>query len=874
MMQRTDRAIGIDLGTTNSEVAWLPPSEHEIVIYADKFGRKTVASAVSWDAKNQVFLVGHSARARRGSPHPPVESIKRKMGQAVRTRVGERELLPEEISAEVLRELRARITDTLAQGAYAVTQSEVRRAVITVPAYFDAPQVEATRRAGELAGLEVIGILQEPTAAAIYHAWRDPRVAADGNILVYDLGGGTFDVSVLRCLGGEYQVLALDGDNYLGGDDFDRRYAEHLRRLLSARGYALELAPQEHPPDRIIFQRLVHLAQEIKESLSTAEVVSVAKQDFCADQNGESVSFEGEIGRGEYEATIEDLVRQTLDACMRALEQSQSAGGVGLADIDWVVLVGGSTRVPLVERRVREELVAKSRGKALVHSEVDTCVALGAAIHAASIGGTLLRDEARGTTLRITTPLRCASPHVRLGVALEALPPDATEIVLWNGGGDASALASAPVRGGASEPRHVRLTFAVEEETAHLLLSVQSKLGAPLSEFPLTIWRGDARPRPSALTRASVVSKDIGLEVLRAGKRDRRVLIAKGTGLPTQITRLFFTVDQSGTIVLRLLQNLLPIKTIVVEVPRELPIGTPVEVTVSCDESMRIEARAQVAGQSVHVVVDAPDTAALDPEGNFESVLRASELASRELWGVVGDEFRRESERLTSSLREALRIDPDRALALSHRLAALIRDHQGEEGAALTPPYAYFEASLDRLRRIVYRLEGELVGLSREQWLTRVADLERRARKAFDEADGATWRLVNNEAQALVETASIEDWSKVDPNDPSVIARRKLRGEAWLAELRARTTEMRTSADDGLRAARDAELSRISQWLMSAAETPLHALDVEGETSGMSKASRLNAIFDELERIELALDRVPSLGLLTDRGDGSPRGGT
>ncbi len=118
-------------------------------------------------------------------------------------------------------------------------EARVDRAVITVPAYFDAPQVEATRLAGELAGLEVIGILQEPTAAAIYHTWKNRL--GDGNFLVYDLGGGTFDVSILRCLGGEYQVLAIDGDNYLGGDDFDRMYAEWLRKELTKQGYKLDL---------------------------------------------------------------------------------------------------------------------------------------------------------------------------------------------------------------------------------------------------------------------------------------------------------------------------------------------------------------------------------------------------------------------------------------------------------------------------------------------------------------------------------------------------------------------------------------------------------------------------------------------------------
>ena len=261
-----DRAVGIDLGTTNSEIAWLPPSERDLVIYADRFGRKTVPSAVAWDEKASAFLVGHAARSKRGTAASPVESIKRKMGQKATVKVGPHELTPEQVSAKILTELKDRMKETLAAKplkAGAVTlDTPVVRAVITVPAYFDAPQVEATRKAGELAGLEVIGILQEPTAAAIYHTWK--RRLGDGNFLVYDLGGGTFDVSILRCVGGEHQVLAIDGDNYLGGDDFDRRFAEHLRKELVAKGYSLELDVKDSADDRALFGRLIHLAQEVK----------------------------------------------------------------------------------------------------------------------------------------------------------------------------------------------------------------------------------------------------------------------------------------------------------------------------------------------------------------------------------------------------------------------------------------------------------------------------------------------------------------------------------------------------------------------------------------------------------------------------------
>ena len=160
-MAYCDRAVGIDLGTTNSEIAWLLPSEREVVIYADRFGRKTIPSAVAWDDKESAFVVGHLARSRRGTAGAPVESIKRKMGQRVKVALGPHELTPEEISSKILAELKARMQELLAarppKTGAPDAELRVTRAVITVPAYFDGPQVEATRRAGELAGLEVIG---------------------------------------------------------------------------------------------------------------------------------------------------------------------------------------------------------------------------------------------------------------------------------------------------------------------------------------------------------------------------------------------------------------------------------------------------------------------------------------------------------------------------------------------------------------------------------------------------------------------------------------------------------------------------------------------------------------------------------------------
>lgn len=869
-----DRAIGIDLGTTNSEVAWLPPSERDVVIFADRFGRRTVPSAVSWDEKAGAFLVGHAARGKRGSEAAPVESIKRKMGQRATVTIGPHALSPEEVSAKILAELKGRIQETLAHEAGrrkaaalgAGLDRTVTRAVITVPAYFDAPQVEATRRAGELAGLDVIGILQEPTAAAIYHTWK--RRLEDGNFLVYDLGGGTFDVSILRCVGGEYQVLAIDGDNFLGGDDFDRRYAEHLRKQLVERGYALDLDVKNDEGDRRIFARLVHLAQEIKESLSTTEVVHMNKSDVVKDKAGESVSFEGEIGRADYEAVIGDLVDTTIACCERALARSREIADVGVEDIDHVILVGGSTRVPLVVRRVTEVLCAapgttkrEGRSPEPLRDDVDTCVALGAAVHAAHVGGTILGDG--DLRVRITTPLVAQGTKLRLGMTVEAAPKTATNIAIWQG---EHALAEGPLGEGSMR---FELPLGEAEET-EVTIALQTSVGAPVGELPLTLHRGDLRPRPTALSRASVVAKDIALEVVRGGKRDRKVLLARGTGLPAQVTHLFFTADQSGAVVLRILQNRLPIKTLAIDVPKELPVGSPVEVILRCDESMRLEAQATVGAQQIQAHIEPPPSPTGDA-GDVEALLERAEKAKRALWGGLGSEFSHEADRLVVGIREVLQTDPDKLVALCERLRHLVDEFHGGVGEALVPPMARMEDAFDMLRRVVYRSSGALMGMDRSEWDERIDALYDRAMEAHSAGDGPTWRRVYNEVQALSETAYQEEFSLMRMDDPAWIARRTLT-LAWRAQRVEQTlAELVPSTTDEVRAMQAAEQARIERWLAESVKRPLASLHegAEGNREASELRRSIEKVDAEIDRIEAAVERLPSIGLVTDRGSGS-----
>ncbi len=849
-----DRPVGIDLGTTNSEIALLDPSEKDLLVYADRFGRRTVPSAVAWDPKKEQLVVGRAARNRRGMEHGPVESIKRKMGQSETVQLGPRAMTPEEVSAAILGELRARMREDLQEKAGG--EVRVDRAVITVPAYFDAPQVEATRRAGELAGLEVLGILQEPTAAAIYHTWK--RQLGDGVFLVYDLGGGTFDVSILRCLAGEYQVLAIDGDNYLGGDDFDRRFAERLRRILVERGYALDHDVARDPEDRARFLRLVHLAQEIKESLSTSDVVHVSKQNVLSDQEGEAVDLDADVGRADWEEAVRDLVDTTIECCQRAVAQARETAGIGLGDIDHVVLVGGSTRVPYVIARVTDELSSKTKkGEAPLQDEVDTCVALGAAVHAAQLGG--LRMGEGDAQVCIRSPLVGRGASLKLTLDVERAPEGTAAVALRS---DGSRVAEAKLE--AVPAARVRLEVPLgeaAENPAELVL--ESASGDELAALPLALYRGDVRPRASALSQPSVIAKDIALEVLRAGKRERKVLLARGTGLPAEATHTFFTGDRSGAVVLRLRQNRLPIKTLMIGVDTELPIGTPVELTLRCDDAMRLEAKAVVAGQELWANIE-PAPAKSRGMEEVEALLARAEGTASELWGHDAHYYRRELEPLVTGLREVIATDPDKLAALCAKLEQLLESFAGE-AEGLSPPMHRFEGVLDALRRTVYRASGALLGMDHAAWEERIGELTQRGVAAWEESDAGAWRRVYNEAQALLETAGEQEFSKLKLDDPAYITQRLIGAMAYAKRVEHGLSDFVPSAAEEVRGMQIEERDRLLASLEHKVTTPLSRLTGEG-VDAQEIRRQLDRIVTELERIDVALEKLPSMGLVTERG--------
>jgi molecular chaperone DnaK len=354
----SDVIVGIDLGTTNSEVALVRDGQPHV--FAED-GDPILPSFVGLSEDGRL-LAGKAAKNQWVlAPERTVKSIKRKMGQDVKVKLGEQEYRPQEISAMILRTLKDRASRQLG--------SEARRAVITVPAYFNDAQRQATREAGELAGLEVVRILNEPTAASLTY---DPGQRELRRMLVYDLGGGTFDVSIVQAQDGVVEVLASHGDTQLGGDDFD----ELLLNLVCDR------FQQEQGVDLranlVARSRVLRAVESAKRHLSYHPFARV-EEEFIAEKDGNPLHLSMELSREEYEALIQPLVDRTMDCVQRALDDANLTASA----VDKVVLVGGSTRTPLISRLLEGRLGQPA------HQEVnpDLCVALGAAVQAAIIAG-------------------------------------------------------------------------------------------------------------------------------------------------------------------------------------------------------------------------------------------------------------------------------------------------------------------------------------------------------------------------------------------------------------------------------------------------------------------------------------------------------
>ena len=367
------KVIGIDLGTTNSAVAVMEGGESVIVPNSE--GNRTTPSIVAF-TKDGERLVGETAKRQAiTNPDRTITSIKREMGTEYKVNIDGKDYSPEEISAMILQKLKADTESYLGE--------EVTEAVITVPAYFTDSQRQATKNAGKIAGLNVKRIINEPTAAAL--AYGIDKETDQHKVMVYDLGGGTFDVSILEVGDGVFEVLATRGNNRLGGDDFDEKLLNYLSdEFMKQNGVDLR-------KDATSKQRLKDAAENAKKELSTRVSTNV-NLPFISAVNGTPVHLNMDITRSKFDELTSDLVEESLKPVRQALEDA----GLSHNDIEKVLLVGGSTRIPAVQEAVKK-LIGKNPQKDI---NPDECVAIGAALQ-----GGVLTGEVKDLLLLDVTPL-------------------------------------------------------------------------------------------------------------------------------------------------------------------------------------------------------------------------------------------------------------------------------------------------------------------------------------------------------------------------------------------------------------------------------------------------------------------------------------
>ncbi len=355
------KIIGIDLGTTNSCVAVYEGGEP--IVIPNPEGARTTPSVVAF-SKNGERLVGQVAKRQAiTNPDRTVSSIKRHMGSDYKVTIDDKKYSPQEISAMILQKLKA--------DAEAYLGGTVSQAVITVPAYFSDAQRQATKDAGKIAGLEVLRIINEPTAAAL--AYGVDKETKEQKIMVFDLGGGTFDVSILDISDGVFEVLATNGDTKLGGDDFDNRVIDWIAEEFMKENSGIDLRK-----DKMALQRLKEAAEKAKIELSGVTSSNINLPFITADATGPK-HFDATLTRAKFNELTADLVERTMGPTKKALADA----GLSVGQIDKVLLVGGSTRIPAVQDAVKN-FIGKEPFKGI---NPDECVAVGAAIQAGVLGG-------------------------------------------------------------------------------------------------------------------------------------------------------------------------------------------------------------------------------------------------------------------------------------------------------------------------------------------------------------------------------------------------------------------------------------------------------------------------------------------------------
>jgi molecular chaperone DnaK len=747
---RIRRTAGIDLGTTNSVIATLDDTGSVLLTGHDDQGRMTFPSAVAWDPVHKRLVGGRDALATPGANAPvlatlPLSSVKRHMGLDRTFPVGPKALSPHGASAVILHSLR----DWLAR-ALNDPRRLIDRAIITMPAYFNHNQIEATRKAGELAGYEVVELLHEPTAAAIYYSWLHNH--GDATYLVYDLGGGTFDVSIIRRRLGDHEVLSVSGDPFLGGDDFDRLLASHLLDAGTWKCAGEPFDPHEtFDPTTTAgagpFARLVRLAEQVKIDLGQRDEVERYTPRVAELPDGREVSLEATVSRARFEKLVHDKVQRTIACCHEALGRAKERAGVTLNDVDHVVLVGGSSRLPLVRRLVQAafanpELPQHVRSPELLLHEPDLCVAYGAALRAAGHGTRyLFTTGQQELELHLTSPSCSRDVSYQACGVVRGLDADGASVRVRSLATGLLDEAFLDAQGAFVQPLEL-----VADTDNTLEWAVCDADGEERARVTTTVrHQTEGRPLGQGVLPTQLITKPLAIEVLSRGRqRLKQVVAPVGATLPGTFRCTCRTADQSGRIVVPIYEENRVVHQLAIDdLDVTLPVGSPVEVELAIDVKHSIEVHVRVkAGEGRHVraLVEPPPPPSRPTREEIEEVLRQLDVALDALTGRLRSRLKARAVELRNDLNEALSYDDEpRAIQRMAELRDLVAQAEQAKGQALDPPWPRFA----QLVRECLDLSAEVAaktGRDREELFEHVRAQERYAEQAHEERHQALYR--------------------------------------------------------------------------------------------------------------------------------------
>jgi molecular chaperone DnaK len=769
---RLRKTVGIDLGTTNSVIAVLDATDSTLLTGQDEHGRRTFPSLVGHHPEHGRLVAGRAAQALRSPAGRdnaltlPLASVKRFMGLEREFPLGPHKLTPPEVSACILRLLRDMLARTLHDPGRLLDS-----AIITMPAYFNHNQIEATRQAGEQAGFEVVELLHEPTAAAIYYAWVEHH--GEAAYLVYDLGGGTFDVSIIRRRLDDYEVLSVSGDPFLGGDDFDRLLATELVNrgswIVDRESGGAAPVPEEilarlfdlaTPAGAINFARLVQVAEGIKIELTDAERVERYLPDLIRDKDGRPLTLEVSVERGQFHRLIRDKVDRTIDCCRDALARARERAGLTLSDIDYVILVGGSSRVPLVRDTVRAafcnpDLADHVRCLDPLLHEPDLCVAYGAALRAATHG---TRYQFSGVELHWTSPVNTRDLAYQ---ATGVVRMDSAEASLDGGSVRIRSLAT-----GLTEEAFLdeRGTFAQElelqPETDNALeLAVCDGSGQEIAHVVVTVrHQTEARQLGQAVLPTQLITKPLQIEVLsRGGQRVKQVVAPIGAMLPGVFQCTCRTHDQAGRIVVPIFEENRIVKQMAIEgLDPNLPIGSPVEVEFAIDvkHNIDVRVRVRVSGRGAsegdsyerceRASIEAPPPPRRPTRADIDAVQKQIDEMLPQFSGSFRTRLRARAMQLRQDLFEALRYDDEpKAIQRMAELRELLQQLETNHGQMLDPPWPRFAQLVEHCLSLAAEV-ADKTSRDRAELCEHIHAQERYAEQAYEEHNQTLYRECND----------------------------------------------------------------------------------------------------------------------------------